>query len=607
MKKFLSFITLLLAFVLIFSGCDNQVIDGSLSSSNITSDAATDPVTLPGTDDTTATPETSGTPVVPEIVFATKGKVNFALVKPQAASEAEKNAFDNLYEQLIAIFGGSIKRTTDAQYAGNYYNASSLEVTVGNVQNYPELAKMQKKLKASQYGVGFIDNKLVIASASDTGIKAGVNAFLKYVREHLAGDGSLSLPSIFLIIGEGATSDLEQFDGVPDFPGGTKMVVSDCADGYMQLTVSGTTSEMFTEYRTSLSSAGFTLHAENNMADNLFVTYTKSSQIVHAYYTPHSGETRIIAALSGNLPSTTVPTYTKVRDISVTLFGVGGALGCMLQLEDGSFVIVDGGNNTDADATGIYNKMSDLAPDPNKIIIRAWVITHAHSDHYGAFNNFSSKYASSSKVTVESIIFNLCDTAEQTQYLSGTSGFNSIRKTIKNSYPFATIYKALTGQVFHFAGADMEVLNCMSDFLPQVIGLEMSGADLENADGNIQSLVVRFKTKTQSVMVTGDVSKVSVDEMVKRFTDYLKTDIMTVPHHGWNQNRYRARNGTIDFYFYVNPTVVLWPDNKGTSKLAWNGKAGGDWEANYYLVNKLNVKEVIWGSTTTTIVLPYNP
>jgi hypothetical protein len=85
----------------------------------------------------------------------------------------------------------------------------------------------------------------------------------------------------------------------------------------------------------------------------------------------------------------------------------------------------------------------------------AWVITHAHDDHYGAFVKFASVYGALSKIKVESFIFNFCDTTEETKYMSeGTSSCSKVRSTIKSKYPKARIYKCLTGQVSHYAGAE---------------------------------------------------------------------------------------------------------------------------------------------------------
>ena len=155
----------------------------------------------------------------------------------------------------------------------------------------------------------------------------------------------------------------------------------------------------------------------------------------------------------------------------------------------------------------------------------------------------------------------------------------------------------------------MEVVYTMSDFLPTIIGEEdMPDIDKTSVDGNLKTAVFRFFIGEQSILVTGDASKLNVDEMCDRYGSYLKSDIMTVPHHGHNQNRYRARNGTKKFYKLVDPSIVMWPDGVAAqqNKMAWNQTAGSAWEANYYLVHFLHVKEVIVaGKTTTTVTIPY--
>lgn len=49
--------------------------------------------------------------------------------------------------------------------------------------------------------------------------------------------------------------------------------------------------------------------------------------------------------------------------------------------------------------------------------------------------------------------------------------------------------------------------------------------------------------------------------MVRRYSDsaILKSDVMTVPHHGHDQDRYRARNGNNSFYDLVHPTATFFP------------------------------------------------
>jgi glyoxylase-like metal-dependent hydrolase (beta-lactamase superfamily II) len=403
---------------------------------------------------------------------------------------------------------------------------------------------------------------------------------------------------------------------LPGYSGGTLSAIKPCGSGYSQAIIYRTNEKQFDHYCASLQRNGFTLYAAHTVTNNYFRTYRKGALMAHAYLVGASGQVRIVAAENATMPARSAPGYTKVKDASFTFFGLerggsDGGLGCMFQFEDGSFFIVDGGHDTAAETKDLYDKLRELAPDKNRIVIRGWLITHAHGDHYGAFLRFAGTYGSLSAIKIESFIFNFCNTTEQTQYLKDRGrSMSAVFSTIAGIYPGAAIYKPLTGQTFHYAGADMEVLYCMSDFLPQIIGTEMSGADKADADGNIQTVVFRVKLAGQTILVTGDTAKVCVDEMCARYGTSLKSDMMTVPHHGWNQNRYRARNGTIQFYTLVDPTVVFWPDGvkAQAEKMAWNGKSGGNWEANCYLLNRLHVKQcLVAGSATQSLTLPYKP
>ena len=84
-----------------------------------------------------------------------------------------------------------------------------------------------------------------------------------------------------------------------------------------------------------------------------------------------------------------------------------------MMLEDGRFIMIDGGQNIGGMHTGydpwaqvdtIYNVLSDLyvkaygyAPsNENPITIAAWIITHGHGDHISAMWDFSHKYGAGS-------------------------------------------------------------------------------------------------------------------------------------------------------------------------------------------------------------------
>ncbi len=556
--------------------------------------------------DQTTAPETTEAPQATNLTVAEDGKFNFVVTRPYKTDNVKM--YTGFVKDLKSATGiEDIMITVDGKKERDTY-----EILCG-VTDTPEYEAVESELGYNNYVIKVVGTKIVIASKVNYALEYALTKFVDYVTENMK-DGKLEITPDFNLSGKRVNGSFSVLTKeVPSPVGFTSCEFSDCDDNYQQATLNGCTKDILDGYKKILSDEGFTEYATSNLGGTEFITYKKDKFTVHAYYTEHNKQMRVIAAKNAVLPSTDKVSYTKVCEPTFTLLGLekggnSGGLGCIIGLPDGTFIIVDGGHKTKAEADDIANTLYKLSGNSKKVTIRAWVFTHAHGDHVGAFLQFSPSYAKKGVFTVESFIFNGCDTEEQHQY-SSTGNFDTTRKAINDNWPNATVYKALTGQIFHFPGCDMEVLYTMSDFLPTIVGEENIGdIDKSSVDGNLKNAVFRFFTGDQSIMVTGDASKINVDEMCKRYGEYLKTDIMTVPHHGHNQNRYRARNGTIEFYKLVDPSIVMWPDGVAAqqNKMAWNQTAGSAWEANYYLVHFLHVKEVIVaGKTTTTVTIPY--
>lgn len=575
----------------------------NFSCNDIKGEDTTDITTDNPTDDTTDINDSDSS----NFYLINNGEAKFPIVRKSELDAKAMNTYND-FKRILNKITGSLEERTDSEADSGRENP---EILFGKT-NYPQTAKALSEIGYSEYVITLIDKKLVIAAHDDTLLPLAVKEFSKLAESSVNGR-TLALPRNLRITGTDTKEMYRIFAGVPGYDGGMLNSIKECGDEYYQATVYKTGKKEFDNYCRKLEANGFSLYADNEMSGNYFMTYTKGGLMVHTYLVSYSGEVRIIAAENARLPSTEKPSYKKIVNSSFTMFGLEkggetGGLGCMFQLEDGSFIIIDGGHNTVAEAEDIYMTMYNMAKDKNNIVIRSWIFTHAHGDHYGAFRRFAKMFGSQKNISIESFIYNYCDTDEQTQFMSDRDSFKSSVEYITQYYPKADIYKPLTGQVFHFAGADIEILSCMSDFLPRIIGLERSDADKSNPDTNIQCIVFRVFTAGQSVMITGDVSKVNVDEMCKRYGNYLKSDLMTVPHHGWNENRYRARNGTVEFYTFVDPLIVFWPDgvDAQAKKMKWNGLPGANWEANYYLIYSLHVKEYfVAGKTTRTFILPY--
>ncbi len=549
-----------------------------------------------------------------EIVVYENGQFNFTLTRPEKGKDTK--LYSSFYSQLKEVSGcEDIEFTTDAETRDKKYDPEKQEILCGYTK-YPESQTTAEYLEFEGYKVSVVGNKLSVTARTSASLEKAIEVFIDYAKQNTK-DGRLAIPKDFCLTGKALNSKYNIIiSASPAVKAYESAEWSDCGDNVRQVTLKGVTKEIFEEYNRSLADEGYDLHAENNIAGNLFATYTKDNVTFHNYFIEYSKEMRIVVSKGKPLPSTEEVKYTKVTEPSVTLMGLEksgeiGGMGIIIQLPDGSFIVYDGGNNKEAEAKDLRDTLLKLAPDKKKVIIRAWVISHGHGDHYGAFVRFSKNYAKSGIFTVESFIYNFCDTPEQKKH-SESCTYDSTNKAIVDYWPNATVYKGLTGQVYKFAGCELEVLYCMSDFLPQIIGEEKGIYDInkDKVDGNIETMVVRAKIGGQTLLLNGDTTVTNINEMCKRYGDELKSDIMTVPHHGHNRNSYRARNSTKEFYTLIDPETVLWPcgASEAPKRLNWNGKPGGDYENNYYLINQLNVKEyIVAGSTTKTLPLPYKP
>ncbi|MBQ7347052.1 MAG: hypothetical protein IJW55_03770 [Clostridia bacterium] len=542
------------------------------------------------------------------VTLFSDGTFHGTLVYPASNTENEYAQVLALRSYLLNASGAeSIKASKDARLTGENYDASTVEILIGFV-DYDEVDAAIAKLAHNQYIVQVAGNKIIVAASEDLGLQAAVNAFISYVSRYNE-NGTLTMTDGFEMIGSAEVDLLDALDGVPVIRNTKVEKIADLGDSHTQVLYGETTLDAFHAYKTALEAAGYTQYTTNTIGNNHFATYQKDNQMVHTYYTDCEKEVRVIGAKDALLPSTEAPTYTKVCDATYTTLAVmtaegtvsGDALGGIVQLEDGSFIIYDGGNKNAASATQIYSQLVKKAPDKNNIVVRAWIFSHQHGDHVGAFNAYaSSSYVNASNIKIESFIYNFCDTEEQIEFLpNARKEFDGVAASIKKFSYDIPVYKCLTGQVFYFPGMQMEILSCMSDFVPQVIGYETKDVDKTNGDGNIMTVIHRMKFASgKTLMLTGDAVNILVDQMCDRFgADYLKSDVMTMPHHGLTGDAYRRRNGTKYLYDSVQPKIAILP-SASNKRLAYETAAITN-EINIYLVNTYKPTMVLLDAVRT--------
>lgn len=557
-------------------------------------------------EETTAplTPDTTAEQIEEGIVLFAPGVCEYRIVYPSDDTDDEFNAARKL-QSLIEEKCGVKPEIVRSKIAGGENADSSVKEIL---LSFVEFEEFDVAISGIPYNTAIcmaLGNKIVVTGHEREGFNDAFENFLHWIDKETK-EGKCVLPSGFWSVCDSSNRDYRKFKDVPGYPGGKIEDISELGDRYYQVTIYDTDAEMYESYEKVLAGEGYSLYSENEIAGNSYSTYTKEEEMLYYYYCENTGETRVIITENALLPSLEEVEYKNVCEPAFIVLSTynengvvsGDAQGCIIRFADGTFMVYDGGNKNGHQAMHIYDNLLKYAPDPQNIVIRAWMFSHFHGDHTGAFQSFVSRYKNEKAIKIESFIYNFCNTKEQTQCISAgqmTSTEDAIFALGGGKIP---VYKCLTGQIYRFPGMDIEILASMSDFIPLVIGFERADAEKDAGDGNSMSTVVRVITpEGNTCMLTGDSTNIVLDDMVDRYgAEYLKSDIVTTPHHAHNRDSYRARNATIKFYDAVKPEILVVTSSNmnkftPTSKYAYevNVHVIKNYDPEIYLMNEVRL------------------
>ena len=324
--------------------------------------------------------------------------------------------------------------------------------------------------------------------------------------------------------------------------------------------------DLYNAYCDNLSANNFAQYTETEFNaektakyKNYFTTFiSKVSQVdieFHAaqslMYVTHTPRTASV------LPEREAPEYTEAGanyPTMVTQLGhedieVETSLGLIIRLADGSFVLYDSGHNREGIVDRIYETLVKQAPDPDNIVISAWIITHGHGDHTGAFMGFTDKYAKASNITLKQIVYNFPDSSILDD---GLAEQNTAVKKIKAWGNDVEILKPHTGNVLYYADVKFNVLYTQENYLA-----------VSNRFGNYNtsSLVLQMVTKDGTKIllaadhpVSGVYQEVTWCEgaLYNWYGDFIESYVSTTFHHGL------GGGADTKIYYTIKPKIVLW-------------------------------------------------
>ncbi len=503
-------------------------------------------------------------------------KCEYVVVRPDLAEKAIIDAALEVQILLTRLTGVQVKITDDSSY-----DVTKKEIVIGNTK-YPESTQVLHDMKINQYGACVIGEKIIINGYTTTTIKKAVTSFNSLIKKSVQVEEDESVSVIF------NTADLkvgEMSYWLGDIPALTFGTYSGCFDlenDNVQVYYTNVNTTDFYDYGTVLEASGFSKYQSNQIGDNLFSTYVSAAGMVHLEYFAYNHSLSIITdSLASNVLPEPEPydASDKVTENTLGIFSLdyshrdvtdGNGMCYVITLEDGRFVIMDGGYAQDAE--NLYRYLVDNNKREDGIHIATWFLSHSHGDHYGCFNAFSTLHGKD--VSLNYVVAN--PTSKYMYKLEKdyngflTENLGSVMKLFGGSPKFV---KAHTGQVFTFCNVEFEILYTHENLYPHLIQY-----------GNDASTVVRMKANGKTVLFTADAEFDSVETMVSMYGATLKSDILQVNHHGYS-------GGSQTFFSLVAPKIAMWT----TSQEAFEIRIQDTWKRaeNKYIVDMVGIENTL--------------
>ncbi len=290
-----------------------------------------------------------------------------------------------------------------------------------------------------------------------------------------------------------------------------------------------------------LSEAGYSLYYAGTIADNRAATYQKDGEVIHLYHQPLFGELNIVTDAPG--VSTLPPMDTASGSTPVTVTQLQSAkengMGYVFRLSDGSFIVYDGGYAEGA--AELWDTLVTLNGGESNIRIRAWLLTHSHSDHYPCFTAFAETYAE--RVTLEYVMY--APTSERDAKQNGDTMFfaRKLGLSIKR-FAGAAVCIPHTGMAFTIGGVRLDILLCAEELY----------IDNPPDDFNDSSLVSRVSCGEISMLLLGDSASNGGARLIACYGKELRSDYCQISHHG-------VEDFPLTGYQLIDASVWFYPCN----------------------------------------------
>ena len=525
------------------------------------------------------------------------GNLRYKLILPKTSSDDVASAINKLKEAFNYVTG----KIPTQSFAGAPSD-TEYEILIGDTGR-DESNALYGKLGYLKYRIEMVGKRIVLGATGDSTMVKAIEALSR----HITALASSSYNGEYLMNNDYVKEEalLSWLDAVPTVGTGDFEGVYDAADGTYVMSHTDIEKTDYEAYIEKLGANGYTLTKSYTLGNNLYSLMDSESTCVYVSYLAEVGEIRVYAEKAGNAKYPAVTEATKGGSVTPAMWQLmtdfqgskhNSGNSYVLQLTDGSFIVMDGGYATEAEAKQLYDTLVANTPAGQKPVISAWFITHLHNDHYGCLLKFADKY--STKVDVKAFAYNYTLNKIGSSSVSAVSTINAAMKKWSNAVHYNKLH---TGMSWGFADAKITVICTQEDVFPST-----------PYDANDTCLVLRADIGGQRIMFLADACQSQSRVMSKNIAAaQLKSDIVTVAHHGYEgclTDLYKKIDAHTAFwpmaiYGYKMDTVEnvfeTWMKKSYTSKFNY---------ANAYLINESNIKKFfVSGAGTVKIELPYTP
>lgn len=388
---------------------------------------------------------------------------------------------------------------------------------------------------------------------------------------------------------------------VPFYEGGNLAACRDASRGSEQIVISGTNEDEFDAYLAKCLENGFISFCETAIEQNRFERLVQGSVSLYVYYTPFNKSVRIISEPLMNMHEDRDSDRNDCCRPLMTVIGArfsdtnrylncdagSGNMGYVFRLEDGRFIVVDGGMELGDYAEKILACMREQKVGPGPITVACWFLSHTHIDHTGAFLKIADKYKKD--LLIEEIAANFPSIRDAEAYREAWNT-RRVSEAAYKAFPDAAYVRPHTGEIFCYGKTEIEILYTQDDLVKQYFSVLNEGFTW-----NTSSMCIRLKIGGNTVILPADCDEQANAIMTGMYGDYLKSDILQVCHHGgWG--------GSTEFYSKIDPELAIFSTSDELLPKYLQIKYNHD------LVYGMNVKEVHNNADRCrTFELPYHP